>query len=481
MIISSGVAPFDQRVGGFRAGGLYLLAGSPGSGKLPFLLQFLAAGLEADEKLAFLGGHSPEELFEQARHWGLEGLEPAWRQGRFSVLGFRGEYPQRILEAGDPEEAFEELTESIGSAVSRLAIDPGTLLWETRSGTAMAVSFLHWQASAGATVAATAVTNLDENLPLSTDWVVQRATGVLHFGRLPNGLREITMVRTRPPLEDPGTITVEAKPGSGLVAPSGALLRRTGDVPHLHRRRLLLLRLTEAINDDVEGWLQREYEVRDTRNPDEAISLLESGGWGGVCVAVERSGVDRAIALCRTMRPLLGGAIVVLSRGQLRSADRARAMEAGADDILRQDVILRELKSRFRRAAAMVTVDRHVAVDPDRPRPIRDLVPAAEFAAEASHRLQSPALGYLTLVLVPEDVGSDVLLALRNSVRVDAGDFVGVVEGGYGVVLQDARGRHARIYLERALRSLDPSAGAPEVKILTSPEESDAIRTALGG
>ena len=105
MIISSGVGPFDERVGGLRVGGLYLLAGAPGAGKLPFLLQFLAAGLEADERLAFIGGHSPEELFEQARHWGLDGLEQAWRDGRLSVLGYRGEYPRRILEAADPEEA----------------------------------------------------------------------------------------------------------------------------------------------------------------------------------------------------------------------------------------------------------------------------------------------------------------------------------------------------------------------------------------
>ncbi len=69
--------------------------------------------------------------------------------------------------------------------------------------------------------------------------------------------------------------------------------------------------------------------------------------------------------------------------------------------------------------------------------------------------------------------------ALRGSVRIEAGDFVGLVDGGYGVILQDARGRHARIYMERALRSLAPSAGAPEVRILTSPEEADEIRAAL--
>jgi hypothetical protein len=34
--------------------------------------------------------------------------------------------------------------------------------------------------------------------------------------------------------------------------------------------------------------------------------------------------------------------------------------------------------------------------------------------------------------------------------------------------------------MERALRSLPPSAGASEVTILTSPEEADDIRAVLG-
>ena len=83
-------------------------------------------------------------------------------------------------------------------------------------------------------------------------------------------------------------------------------------------------------------------------------------------------------------------------------------------------------------------------------------------------------------MVVPESVGQPVVEALRSSMRVQAGDFAGHAPGGFGVVLQDARGRHARVFLERALRSLGPTAGAPQVTILTSPEEADGIRVALG-
>jgi len=479
VIISSGVGPFDRRVGGLSASGLYLLAGAPGSGKLAFLLHFLKAGLEADERLAFLGGYAPEELFAQANHWGMDALERAWKQGRLTLLGYRGEYPRRILQAADPEEAFDELTGALDGPVNRLAVDPGTLLWETRAGTAMAAAFLQWQQAADATVAVTAVTDLGDSLPGSTQWVVQQATGVFHLERLRSGLRELRVHRIRPPAADPGPITLELRVGVGLVPPAASPSRRIGDVPREDRRLLFLLRLTDVVGEDLERWIAREYEVHQTRDREELFSRLQLERRGSVCIAVERSRVDEAIRLCRTLRDLTPGAIVLLSRGQLRSSDRARAMEAGADDVLRQDVVLREIQSRFRRAAAGVVGDHGTLGDPGRPRPIRDLVEPPAFSSEVEHRLDSPSLGYLTMLLVSGEVGPEVLAALRESARIEAGDFVGKVAGGYAVVLQDARERHARIYLERALGALETTE-TPDIRILTSPEQADEIRAALG-
>jgi CheY-like chemotaxis protein len=479
VMIPSGVQPFDERLGGLRPGGFYLLAGAPGSGKLAFVLQFLAAGLEADERLAFLGGHTPEELFGYARHWGIGGLEEAWRRDRFVLLGFRGEYPRRILNAAEPAEAFAELTGALEGPVSRLAVDPGTLLWETRAGTALAGSFIQWQESSGATVMATAVTDFEHSPPPSTEWVAQRASGVFRLTRSDGPLRELAIYRVRPPIADPGSITLELQSGTGLARPSRRPGRRAGDVAPGNRRRLLFVRFTEAVAEDVERWLKTEYEVHDVHDPAELAPLLETRGWGGICIEVDRSVVERAIDLCRAIRDRMPGAIVLLSRGQLRSSDRARAIEAGADDVIRQDVALRELKSRFRRPAAFLTSVRGAGPGAAHPAPLTDLLDPSEFAEEVFGRLESPSLGYLSLILVPPTVGDAVLQALRDNVRVPAGDFVGRLATGYGVVLQDARSRHARIYLERALRALDPSAGAPEVTILTSPEEADAIRRAL--
>ncbi len=460
MIISSGVAPFDERMGGLRAGGLYLLAGAPGAGKMPFLLQFLAAGLEAKERLALLSGHSPEEVFEQARYWGLEGLERAWRKDQFTVLGFRGEYPRRILHAADPEEALAELSNFLEGPVSRLAVDPGTLLWETRAGMAMANTFLAWHERLEATVAATAVTDLDENLPQSTDWVIQRADGVYRLARLSSGLRELTMYRVRPPVEDPGPLTLELKPGVGLAAPATRPGRRAGDT-------------------DAEAWLRGEYDVTEASDPLELVSLLQAEPVGVVAISVARSDVGEAIRVCRTVRDLTRGAIVLLSHDRLRSTDRARALEAGADEVLQQDAAVQELKLRLGKAASYQRNGTRPVVNGDGLEAIRDIVDAGRFAAEVQERLGSPTHGYLTLLLVPESAGDDIVEAMRECLRSETGDFAGHAGDGFGFVLQDARARHARVFLDRALSSLKKADRDLEVQILTSPEEVDEIRAAV--
>ena len=44
--------------------------------------------------------------------------------------------------------------------------------------------------------------------------IVGRAAGVFHLARLRNGLRELTVVRIRPPVTDPGPITLELAAGA---------------------------------------------------------------------------------------------------------------------------------------------------------------------------------------------------------------------------------------------------------------------------
>jgi circadian clock protein KaiC len=68
----------DITVGGFTRGRLYLLEGSPGTGKTTIATQFLLDGAARGEKCLYITlSETSEELLESARshHWGLQGIE----------------------------------------------------------------------------------------------------------------------------------------------------------------------------------------------------------------------------------------------------------------------------------------------------------------------------------------------------------------------------------------------------------------------
>jgi circadian clock protein KaiC len=78
-LITTGVAGLDSILhGGLVRGGLYLLEGTPGSGKTTLALQFLLAGVRRGERCVYVTlSESERELHAAARShgWSLEGIE----------------------------------------------------------------------------------------------------------------------------------------------------------------------------------------------------------------------------------------------------------------------------------------------------------------------------------------------------------------------------------------------------------------------
>jgi len=476
--VFSGIGPFDERVGGFRDGGLYLIAGGPGSGKLTFLLQALDRGLRDGERVALLSGASAEEILEQAEYWGFD-LTTPWKQGRCILLGFRGEFSRRVVHAPDPGEAFAELSRLLDGPVARLAIDPGTFLWDTRAGPTMAQHFLEWIHGVGATTLATVPEEFDDGHGPSTEWVLQRAQGVFQIARHPRGLHEVRVERMTPPVDEPGPISLELAPGRGFGAPTGRFDRRRGGA-RPDSRRLLLLRLTEAIPTDLEAWLGRRFDVEAADDPLRAITRLQAETFGAVCVYTSRERADDAIESCRTMRVLSPAVLLLLSDEPLRSVDTARALDAGCDDVLSGSVDLRELNSRLRRATE--SAKRQPAPEAARPQAAAGPLADSEFTRLVAERLIAEGLDHFSLLLVDAPRGSDVGHLLFDSVRADQGDLVGPVRRGWGVLLQDARAQQAEAFLQRLRDSLaENGSDMPlSAEILAAPEQSERIRAMLG-
>ena len=77
--LSTGVDGLDQILaGGLPVGGLYLLEGSPGSGKTTLALQFLQAGVTRGERtllVAFSETRDELATFVASHGWSLDGIE----------------------------------------------------------------------------------------------------------------------------------------------------------------------------------------------------------------------------------------------------------------------------------------------------------------------------------------------------------------------------------------------------------------------
>lgn len=479
-----GIQPLDDRIGEFSPGGVYIIVGSPGSGKFTSTLQFLNAGIESGDRVAFLARTQPKQVLEQARHWGFE-LDQAWKSGQLKLLGFHDNFERLLLRTTDPDEVFRELAELVGPDAQRIGIDPARPIWDTRAGTALGSKFVQWAESSGATTWATIEGDLSDALSPATEWVLQSAAGVLKIERLPNDIRQIWIRRFSPPPEAHGPVTLELLPGKGLAAPLGRLDRRRTDAPIGSERRLALLRLSADMPQEVVGWARRRFEVFEVDQPLRLISSLHDGeSFGGILIFLDRAHSREAVDACRALRPLTAAPIVLAADDKLRAVDRTDALDAGANDFLSDNFSFVELTSRLDRAArtaqGLPPVRKSVVAQDEQH--VATVMDTSVFAAAVIERLAEPDAALFTLLLFQianarDDVLGQVLL---ETVRSEMGDFVGRAADGYGVVLQGTRPSQAGSFLKRVTQALMRiGVETFDVQLLNGATEADRIAALL--
>jgi len=486
--IDTGIEPLDKRLGGVRAGGVYVVAGVPGSGKLVSMLQFLNAGLPGDGRVALLTGAPPEQVFDQAGHWGF-GLKDAWRRGQLRLLGFSRDFEQLLLRAADPRDVFDELASMMGPDVERIGLDPGKALWETRAGTTLASRFVEWVESSQVTVWATLGSGIADSSSPAGEWVMQAASGVFEFERLPTGVRQLWIRHINPPSDIQRPVNLELVPGVGLQHSTGRLEQGGTDAPIGNERRLGLLNLADKIPVEIVGWAQKRYDVVELDDALRLVTRLQDGdSFGVILVYLDRAHTDDAAEACRAVRPFTVAPIILACNDRLRSSDRTAALDAGANDFLSDNFAMAELASRIERAAQSVRglVPPRRSQEQHTDSVATTLFDASTFAEAVKTRLEATDGSILTLVLirasaVPEELFGDALL---QQVRSDVGDIAGVAAGGFGVVLQGARPNQADAFLGRLRNTLRNEAVASvelNVRVFNSATQADQMIELLQG
>jgi circadian clock protein KaiC len=129
--ISTGVGGLDEILfGGLQPNRLYLIEGSPGTGKTTFSLQFLLAGLERHERCLYVTlSETREELFEVAEShgWNIEGLD--LYEMKEAHADFRTEDQYSVLPPDEVE--LTETTQQVFELVEK--IQPDRIVFDSAS------------------------------------------------------------------------------------------------------------------------------------------------------------------------------------------------------------------------------------------------------------------------------------------------------------------------------------------------------------
>lgn len=485
-LVQSGIEPLDDRLGGLREGGTYLLAGLPGSGRFVAVMQFLAEGLK-EGRVGLLTAAPRGRVFEEARHWGFD-LEGAWIEGRLSLLSYKSDFQRHLLSAADPLEVFEEMERLLGPDVRRLGLYPGTPLWETRAGTAVASQVCNWLDSYGATTLGVVGGDLEGARTPASEWVVDAATGVFLLERLPVGVRQLWVRRMTPPMEESGPISLELAPGKGYVKPTGALDRRRTDRNPEVERRVLMIRLSPTVPHELQAWLDRWYQTTTVEAPFEAVELAQQEEFGLILVYPSRDRVEEAVQAVRALRGFVSAPIMLASDDQVRAADRVRAMEAGASDFLSGPLSVAELASRAERAVISRVAPQEKAQRVERSAlgtKGSGAMSPREFAATVRSRLRSERGSLFSFLKIAPPASAEERERLREilaeEIRDEDGDLVQELPGTIAVVLQGTEAGQARAFLARVRRRMGEEAAVLRVEVLSGTVEAARITELLDG
>lgn len=475
-MIRSGIVLIDELCGGLRPRSSYLLTGGAGAGKTTCALQFVAQAMDRGEVAVMLTHASRAELLARGSSLGID-LSTALRAERVVLLRYRADFVRRVAQAGTTERVLDEIRALLAKyRPRRLVIDTFAPFLDDASPSPLAASALvelveHSQATALLTYA----DDLAERYDRRVEPVVQHAAGIfrLHHDA---GLRRMRVISLRELSTPLANATSSFRPAE--VAPREPLIDTAAP--------LVLVRLVDPGSDDLLAALRLQHDVAVKDGaaarslPDDAALVLET----------DHTALDRTRELVRAnaerRRP-----IVVVSRFNLRSIDRARLLREGADEVLAGDMGVPELLQRLATALRRGHLVRPpVAVHEDESLTQQTMVPAGDlldrdrFASALQTRsAHDDALPFTVLRLTTADRGSAerraIGILVLGAMRVASGDLAAHVDDAIVVYLHGAGRRDAGSFVERVRGRRGAGSSPLRVEMASFPADGAAVRQLL--
>ena len=518
-MISSGIAPFDERLGGLAPERIHLVTGGLGTGKTAACLHFIAAALQEGERAVMLTGDRGSDLKGLAEYLGID-LDTPLRDGRLQLMRYRPEFAARFAQSASPERVLSDLKKMIGTdAPARIAIDPlDPFLGEGGPVTAGALALVNFLEEVGATALLTHNADPADNLDRRLDPIVARSVAIVRLERGHGNVHYLGVVRARVPDVPTAPLAFQIRRGAGIEryqaprpaqSPTPAESREISTATS-SSRKLLVLHTSKRASDEIVALIRRDYEAVVRRAPAAGGALdLAATGIDGIVIAVSHDSVDTAISLIDRLNEQPDVVPIVLAaRFNLRSIDRARALRAGADEILATDMSPSEFLQRLAGAVSRGHSGRvkpsysdTVILQPESGGTHTPLARDDFAAALASHVSQDNPTQYTVVTLTPtaahngaspfESLDRLADLVMRST-RVRSGDLTAVIENRVAVYLHGARKDHASAFVERLRAQWTPQqrgslkvesfpypSGEPRLRSIISPH--DVIESQVAG
>jgi KaiC/GvpD/RAD55 family RecA-like ATPase len=486
--VSTGVRPFDERIGGLISGRYYVLSGAPGSGKTSTALHFLGTGLDAHETCAVLTQDDPADLFTQAEYLGYD-LHGAAAQERLAFFRYRLDFQRHYSRVADPSLVFEELKSLLWDQIPhRFVIDSVLPLLEGGMAADEAVdAFARFLDEIPCTTFITVPGDLSETYYRRIyNRISAGAAGIFHFENLDGAARQMTVRKLRQRLGSTESVRFSIRPGAGIV--EELALRSHDDLPEETRRRVVLLSQGAKFPTEWLAPLRDAYELDAFDSVARAFGDLASANYGALLVALDPMRPEPALSLTRELRRAGNGApiLFVSSTRGLRGHTRAEGLRAGGDDFLEDTLGPSELLARIDNARSRGhrrLAEGAVAAGPPAEQATSEsgdfvaLEPGA-FRSILRGHVDETRHAYFALVeLGPADLSAaEASRLLLERLRVRDGDLVAVMEDGrVALYLHDIHRKHVRALLTRLVSAEPGLADLDHTAMFSYPADREGV------
>jgi len=447
--MSSGVAPIDERLGGLAVARPHLLTGAPGSGKTSVCLRFIATALANEQSAVLLTTDDPVYVVAHAADLGLD-LVAAAAAGRFTLVRYGADFATRVDRLPSAQPVIDDLLATLGTRTPEgFVVDSVTPFLECGSAAGSGVAALGEALDRlRCTTLVTYAGDVRERYDRRLEPLVRRCATVLHLSACGDGLGRMELVKARARLWSDAPSWFRIRPGLGVVP-----LERDGGTADagapLPIRAPLLVVGADGVPDDLLSALTASFAVTVHDGPLTIVPEAMGRELGAVVVAARWDTIHDAAMLLWELRASGNRTpALLITRGEVRSSDRARAMLAGFDDVLGHGAGTSELTARvtaaIRRgrstplAVALPDAARTVAVRAALSAPVLDEMQFRTAVVGAAHESGDRLFG--VLLLQPTAHELDALAAfVARGIRAASGDRVGVVGSRVAVYLPGTR------------------------------------------